>query len=248
MTKSAVWLVSLMITSLLGPGPVFGQAVVRGIVLTDSTGIPLVGATIEIPRLSRAVTSDARGLFLLADVPVGKHTVLARAIGYQPRALSIWIAQSDTLRLVFRLQPAPVNLDPIVVEGQTAMALNPLMAGFSERRRFGQGEFLGPAELERLAQTSLPGALRQFGMSIRSSARGRPYATGRRGGSCAVQVFLDGIPQPNLPQPFDLSSVPMDQLAGVEYYVGIATVPVLFARGDSACGVLVLWTRMRGPS
>lgn len=121
MTKRSVWFASLMITSLIGPGPLFGQPVFRGIVLTDSTDI------------------------LLADVPIGKPGVLARAIGYQPRGLSILIAQSDTLRLVFRLEPAPVILAPIVV------------------------------------------------------------------------------------------------------YVGLATVPVVFARGDSACGVLVLWTRMRRP-
>ena len=39
----------------------------------------------------------------------------------------------------------------------------------------------------------------------------------------------------------------VESLAGVEYYVGGARVPLLFARGDSACGVLVLWTRMRRP-
>jgi hypothetical protein len=177
------------------------------------------------------------------SIPSGR----ARAIGYQQRTLSIFASRNDTLRLVFRLQPAPVTLDPITVEAQAEDALNPLMAGFSERRRFGQGEFLGPAELDRLASTSLPEALRQFGLSIKARPRGRPYAMGRRGGSCALQVFLDGIMQSNQPLPFDLSSVSVQSLAGVEYYVGAARIPVLYARGESSCGVLVLWTRLRRP-
>lgn len=232
---------------LVGAEAIVGQAVVRGIILTDTTNTPVAGAIIEISSLSLSTTSDSNGLFLLAQVPVGKHSVRARAIGYHSRVLSVLITQHDTLRLVFRLPSVPVTLDPIVVEAEEAMALNPLMAGFARRRHFDQGEFLGPAEPERLIQSPLQGVVRQMGMTIRNSRRGRPYATGRRAGTCAVQVFLDGILQPNRPEPFDLSSVRVEQLAGVEYYVGIARVPVEFARGDYACGVLVLWTRLRRP-
>jgi hypothetical protein len=228
------------------PGLLAGQAVVQGIVLNDSTSVALPGTIIEIPKLALSTTADARGLFSFASVPLGKHGVLARAIGYQPRTLSILIAQPDTVRLVFRLRQAPVRLAPIEVEEQTATAINPRMAGFADRRRMGQGEFLGPAELEQLAHTSLPEVLRQFGLTIRTG-RGRTYAIGRRGGTCPVEVFLDGILQSRRPEPFDLSSISVEALAGIEYYVGGARLPVLFTRGDSSCGVLVLWTRMRRP-
>lgn len=45
----------------------------------------------------------------------------------------------------------------------------------------------------------------------------------------------------------DLSSVRVETLAGVEYYVGAARVPIMYERGESSCGVLVLWTRLRRP-
>jgi hypothetical protein len=237
-----------LLTTLLAPGVLSSQAVVRGVVLTDSTGVPIAGAIVEIAKLSQAVTADAQGLFRFASVPRGKHNMLARAVGYYPRTVPILISGDDSLSLFFRLAPVPVTLTPILVESEAMMVLNPMMGGFIMRRRLGHGEFMGPAELEKLAHTTFPEALRQFGMSIRTNAQGRPYATGRRGGTCPVEVIMDGILQTGLRgQPFDLSSLRVENLAGVEYYVGGATVPVEFMKGNSSCGVLVVWTRQRRP-
>ncbi len=232
---------------LAGPATVFGQATVRGVVLADSLGTPIAGAVVEAPRLHLATTTDRQGLFVLAGVAAGKQRLLARSIGYYPRTLNVLVVRADTLRIVFRLAVAPVTLDPIMVEAQAVEALNPMMAGFADRRRLGAGEFLGPTELADMAHSTLPDALRQFGLTILQSASGRPFAIGRRGGSCALQVFLDGLPMPNRPEPFDLSTVRVENLAGVEYYAGAARVPVLFERAESSCGVLVLWTRLRRP-
>jgi hypothetical protein len=33
----------------------------------------------------------------------------------------------------------------------------------------------------------------------------------------------------------------------LEYYEGLSRIPTEFHRGDSQCGVLVLWTRLRKP-
>jgi hypothetical protein len=42
---------------------------------------------------------------------------------------------------------------------------------------------------------------------------------------------------------FDLGSLNVDQIDGMEYYAGAASVPLRYAGYNTTCGVLVIWTR-----
>jgi len=229
------------------------QVVVRGVVLSDSAAIPLAGAVIEVAALRRTTTTDAHGMFELADIPSGRHRVQARLVGYQPHTLEVRVRSEEAVQVTFRLARTPVVLDSLSVVAPAPEAYNPRMRGFSDRRLTQPGHFLGPTELKRLEHTDLAGVLRMFQVPIRRTRANRPYAAARPGRSlshndrCPVQVFFDGHMLANQVDTFDLSSVRVQNLAGIEYYEGLATIPSEFERGDWQCGVLVLWTRLRDP-
>jgi hypothetical protein len=63
--------------------------------------------------------------------------------------------------------------------------------------------------------------------------------------ACYAQVYLDdALMNPSRPtEPFDIGTIYADQLEGVEFYAGPSQLPLKYAKLDSRCGVLVLWTR-----
>ena len=244
----------VVIAAITSPPPLDAQAVLRGVVVSDSAGTALAGAVVEIAELRRNASTDARGTFEFTDVPSGRYRVQARFVGYRPRTLEIRVRGTEALRLIFQLAPLPVVLDSLSVVAPAPEAYNPLMRGFSDRRLIESGHFLGPGELEQLEHTDLAGVLRMFHVPIRRTRRtNRPYAGARPGrslsrqDSCPAQVFLDGQMLSNRLEPFDISTVSIQSLAGVEYYESLARIPNQFQQGDWQCGVVVLWTRLRKP-
>jgi outer membrane receptor protein involved in Fe transport len=58
---------------------------VEGIVVDESSGAPIVGATVSVPDLDRKAVADAEGHFLLEDLPPG--TISLRIV--QPGSVSV---------------------------------------------------------------------------------------------------------------------------------------------------------------
>lgn len=63
-----------------------------------------------------------------------------------------------------------------------------------------------------------------------------PSAVGR-----ARRRWLDGSPYLDN----DLERLNINQLGGIEYYAGAASVPPQYNRTGSTCGVIIFWTRER---
>ena len=68
--------------------PAFSQNTVVTGRVADSTGAPLVGATVAIPGSSRGTTTDAKGVYHLTTAP-GDKTLLITAVGYTSRQIPI---------------------------------------------------------------------------------------------------------------------------------------------------------------
>lgn len=62
---------------------------------------------------------------------------------------------------------------------------------------------------------------------------------------CYAQVYLDDRLMNNQrpTEPFDVNSIPIDQIAGVEFYRSPATTPARYNMLNSVCGVMLIWTR-----
>ena len=75
-------------------------------------------------------------------------------------------------------------------------------------------------------------------------------ASTRCGAGGPPQVYLDGIPLlGNIVNgregAFNLNSIDVSELGGVEYYPTTESMPIEFSHTSNGCGALMLWTRER---
>lgn len=151
-----------------------------------------------------------------------------------------------------------VSMDPIVSRA--------VMTEFEERRRNGIGEFITRAELERQKARAFPDILVQMrGVRISRDA-GRAWVTSGRGNvtglnerqqlrgerprdplrACYANVWINGLQVYAGRKDesfFDVSTISPTTIEAVEFYPSAATTPAKYARMESSCGTLLLWTR-----
>jgi hypothetical protein len=212
----------LIVWLLLGAGTttVHAQArLAKGVLdgaVTDTSLVPIAGATAWIVGSRVEATTDSSGRFRIVDLPPNQYVVLIRQIGYAPLSSTLRIAEGDTVRAAFALHRALPVLDTVVATANRAPSR---LQEFEDRRRLGQGKYLTQAEIERMNLVGTVDLLRTFSAYNRGT---NPRGAGLE--SCPYQYFLDGVPlqirslQADLPPP--------GQLAGIELYVNSATVPL----------------------
>jgi hypothetical protein len=225
-------------------------AVIDGLV-SDSTLRPLDGATIAVFGTNVHVETGLSGRFRIQQVPAGQYLLIVRKLGYRPISGFIALSANDTLRLSYTMERALTTLDTVVVTGQY---LSLKMAEFELRRRqHVDGAFLGPDEIEKHGSVFTTELLRTFlgvsvvgvsgggGMTQYVALNARIPVGGFGGGGCLMPVFVDGIRQPT---PVNLDQLPSPRdLAGIEVYLGSASLPPQYALGSGFCGGILLWRR-----
>lgn len=162
------------------------SASLRGRV-TDTTGVPLAGALVEVAATYWRSTSGPDGLFVLA-VPPGSWLVRVRKLGFSPETLTVSIPSAP---IAIRLRVAPIELRAIAVTASQAPPLSSSVTGETVR----QVPPLGEPDIFR-AVVLLPG------ISQPNDLKGRIHLAG--GASDETGVSLDGHP---LQEPFHLLGV-----------------------------------------
>ena len=236
---------------------------ILGRVVTDYTFEPVPGALVSLEGTQFETRTDKDGRFQFRAVGVGTHHLVIRAVGYSQFRYTLSVEEaSASLDLEAVLTPSTPTLENVVARAPAGSRLNPFMADFESRRAAGFGRFLteeklapqGGRSLDALLRNTIPG-LRMFTVGsqvIAGSTRGLGTTSGltpgRAGtsGRCYVQVIVDNVVVYNsalsLPL-FDLRSLDVGFLAGVEYYTPSQT-PAEFNRGGNApCGTLVIWRK-----
>jgi carboxypeptidase family protein len=248
-------------------------AVFAGIVVTDSTRVPIAGAEVALPELKKSVFTDARGEFRITGIAAGDQHVVVRRIGYGAADTHVAFRGSETVERRVVLGRAVV-LEPVVV---TDLVFERAMASFDEHRRVGLGHFVARAEIAKYDGMKLGTVLQQLpGIDLRhgqdhgtfvSSRRApRPlcphneprraacmeshgfYLEGDDGApvACYSLIWLDGVlinGAREPTEPFDVDRYAPQQVQAVEFYAGAAETPPEYSRAGSNCGVLVIWTR-----
>ncbi len=207
----------LAIPFLVPAGSYAQTSTIRGFVTSGVNGDPLQGAGVVLRQAGEYVAGAAtggEGLYVIAEVPSGRYTLLASFIGFATYRDTLMLDSGEIYTLNIALSPAPQMLDEVVVEtGNTGAAA--VQAGKINIR---------PADIQRIPSigatpdlvdylTSLPGVV------MAGDQGGQLYV---RGGKATQNLILiDGIP---VFRPFHIvgasSMFPADLIESVELYAG----------------------------
>lgn len=214
----------------------------RGTVL-GTDGAPIRGAEVLIDGTPRRAMTEEDGSYALRDVPVGVVRLLARRLGYVPVRMEFEVKR-ESPRLDWRLPPLPAQLAAFRVT-ERREPFDSRLSGFRERseRRQG-GHFVTRDRIERSASRRTLDVLRTIpGLRILSVGRGQGTTVRLRNSRCPPLVYIDGFPASA--GEFDLESIDLYMIEGIEVYLSSSTVPPEFfgPRGLEQCGVIAFWSR-----
>lgn len=229
--------------------------VVRGRILeaSEHRSIPVAAVSLltrEAVEVSSTQT-DEDGSFHLASPTAGGFYLYVEALGFQPTLEgSLNLTEGDTVEIDVVLIPSPLPMDPIVVEAET-QPRRLRMAGFFERKQAGFGAFIEREEIERRDPRFLSDLFRaRPGFRLVYGAGGAELVSRRTStfaaGGCKPLIYLDGLPM--VRGAID-DLVHPSLVEAIEAYSGISQLPAQYSGAESACGVVLVWTRRgRRPS
>jgi hypothetical protein len=231
---------------------------------------PVRAAALVVDRTIDVGQSDSLGMVRTTRLGVGSHSIVVRRLGYRDIEAAFEIANTtDTLRIGMDATPTP--LPAVAVEAQETPSY---LRDFERRRAAAtDGLFLTPTQLDSLKNQSLSAILRsraRGGRIIADVTAGgaeylvstRPRMDGAvriergkqrsaRDDMCLAQVVVDQAlvytqgPDTAGAPPFDLRSIPVSQIAAIEYYANDAVTPAEFKHGPAVCGTLVITSRYK---
>ena len=119
LVRRALVLGALALGAALMAVPASAQSTgaIRGTVVNSETLQPLNGVQVSVPGTGRGALTNARGEFLILNVPSGEHTVRVEMIGYGTAEETVSVQPGATATLELMLHTAAVELDQLVVTG-----------------------------------------------------------------------------------------------------------------------------------
>lgn len=240
-------------------------------VFGENTGDPIDSVEVRDMITGSFAYTTRTGTMSLFFVDTGGSLIRIRKFGYTP--ITMFIGNSPGLPPVtLALEPAAQRLPAVVTRDSARRYIGPMLSGFEQRRKTGMGYFVSEAELRKEDTRPLANVLRSRVPTLAVQDVVLPggqrvtIAASRRanGGSCPVDVFLDGVPLGSSKQGgsyammgsrrsggtaldqglVDLTQFLVSDLAGVEFH-NVSDMPAEFVHTGSGCGGLYLWTRER---
>ena len=207
---SARWPLAVCAIVLGMPSVALGQGtgVITGTV-TDSAGVPIVGARISVDGTTIAAAGSSQtGRYRLLGITPGTHTVRARLLGYRAEEHSVMVNTGDTTRLDFHLARTPVELERVVSTGYGSQ---------TKATVTGAAEVVTGEEITKRPVSNISKGLQGYmpGVTVRDLG-GRPGSDGAqiriRGvgtlGDNGALILVDGVVgEINNLDPLDIESV-----------------------------------------
>ncbi|MCY7349837.1 MAG: TonB-dependent receptor [Cytophagaceae bacterium] len=96
--------------------PVLAQNSLRLKLTDDKTKLPLPGATIQVPALSKGIITDAQGEARFNDLPTGEVRLRLSSVGYHDKTQTLRLPLADTTQVVLiDLEPTSLDLEGVTV-------------------------------------------------------------------------------------------------------------------------------------
>ncbi len=228
-----------------------GRGAARGIVRALD-GAPIAGARIALTSGAGESRSNARGEFTLEGLPLGTHTLEARAIGYVPGTAIVDVVdfREEAAELVL-LDVSAYLLDTVRVAAARRLDAA-ARDGFERRRRSGSGTFVDETVLDTIRAVSFKDLVRRipgirFVRGNRFDDQWREhieFTSGQRA-PCIPVIYLDGAQLIHDRTDLDVIVHPAS-VRRIEVYLRGIAIPAEFGSNDR-CGVMAIWTGPRRP-
>ena len=233
-----------------GEATVSGSSTVSGTVVLE--GSPTGGGSrVELVGTDVVVLTDDKGSFTMTRLPSGSRILLARHLGYGAQTVAVDLTPRTPQKVTIKLPKFVAIMDPVLVTARLSAGLD--RVGFAQRKKSGNGYFLGPERLQRMHPNYLTDILRGVpGLRVTYSGGTASGVSSRRGPTsfrrdpACVQYFVDDMPWQSA-SPGDINDfVTGNEVVAVEVYQG-PHAPAQYSRGLGNCTTIVLWTRFRIP-
>jgi hypothetical protein len=217
------------------------RTALAGTVTDRSSDRPVIGALVALTRAGAdhplaLVEADSTGDFAFPRVPVGSYTISIRRIGYQELTEDVLLQAAVRTEITASLVPVAMNVEPVFVTVQRRASM--AMADFERRRALGIGKFVTREDIEARRPRQVSDMFRAVpGVRVVPDRNGDAHLLVR--GGCKPNLYIDGVAAYEA-MSLDLILHP-DDVEGIEVYT-TASAPPQYAR--SACGVVVVWTRV----
>jgi Ca-activated chloride channel family protein len=118
---------------------------ISGHVRDSVSGAPMPNASVIVAGTAFGAIAKQDGSYVIANVPVGKHTVVARFIGYKTKQKSgIRVTANAIATVDFRLEMSVLQLQEMVVTGAAAPAAQRSMVGAMSLHAFAATDQYAP--------------------------------------------------------------------------------------------------------
>jgi hypothetical protein len=227
---------ALPFVSLPAQGP--APRSVKGTV-TDKSGIPIPSAEVIAARQgrdARQVRTGEDGRFEFPALEAGATSITARRLGYKSVTLDVYVgAPIPSVEFVLDLLAGDVA--PVIVTSSGGR----LSEFYGHKAATGFGRFFEQADIEKRRGGHVSELFRSVpGVTI-IAMNGIGNAVRVRG--CQPTLWVDGIRVPGTE--VDEVANPTD-IAAIEVYTSTAGIPAEYRDRDTrACGVIVLWSKVR---
>jgi hypothetical protein len=250
-----VWCIrAAAVGALAIPGTLQAQASRLEVLVVDSAGTPVRDAMVEVAGVRGRAQTNRDGVGRIDGIPPGNRLVYASRLGLGTARVPVEFRVGEPTQSTITLRTEVVTLGTVrVVVGRNTAAL--ARRGFYDRQRRGMGSYMDGDRIDELRPARTVDLFRRMrGFQLVYDRRGyidlqisRGVASLQTG--CRPLVFLDGMMIPSRMGPNEdaLSAINPESLAGIEAYAGAASIPTEYNVTGSACGVVLLWTRV-GPS
>lgn len=213
---------------------------ITGRIVDLQSGTPIRDARIALLGTALRAATDSAGHFAVESLHSGTYVLQARAIGYAVTSWVIPVQDGELVEKAFELPPIADTLAAVTVEGRPTF-FQQRMRDFEQRRRERRGVFVTEEEIHATGAGTLVDVLRGV-PGVRLSCRlGTCIVEMTRSarGVCRADWVVDGFPATESGTPH----LPVVGIVGIEIYRSAGETPPQFLKGNSQCGVIVIWTK-----
>lgn len=209
MKKVAIMAIAIATYMLVSSAAGANTGMIAGVVLDESSGRPVIGASVLVEGTSTGAACDLEGRYYIRDVPAGEHAVVVASVGFSKRVITgVKVQSGQTTTLDASLSTQATEIEKIEVTAERARATED--AVLIKRRSAASVTDGISAETIRRSGDSHAGEAIQRIVGVTAVDDKRLVVRGMAGRYSTVQ--LNGSPLPS-PEP-ESREVPLDMFPG----------------------------------